>query len=112
MGRHTTDRSWCLGRRGHHASLAVDSDETPDGYFFNSPALITRKTRLAAELGLGGVMIWEVGQDCRVKQVTHGETTHGVTCPDGESSALLTAVRVGLPAPQGQPTPDGSKGEL
>ena len=114
-GRHTATGDWKsyedLVQR-HHASLAVDSDETPDGYFFNSPALITRKTRLAAELGLGGVMIWEVGQDCRVKQVTHGETTHGVTCPDGESSALLTAVRAGLPAPQGQPTPDGSKGEL
>ena len=67
------------------------------GYFFNGPALIERKTRLALEAGLGGVMIWECGQDCRVHAVTHGDTTHAVTCPHGEDSALLTAIRKGAP---------------
>ena len=42
-------------------------------------------------------MIWECGQDCRVHAVTHGDTTHAVTCPHGEDSALLTAIRKGAP---------------
>ena len=66
------------------------------GYYYNGPELIQRKTRLAIELGLGGVMIWEVGQDCRVHAITHGLTTHVVTCPYGEDSSLLTAIRQGL----------------
>ena len=78
------------------------------GYFFNGPALIERKTRLALEAGLGGVMIWEGGQDCRVHAVTHGATTHAVTCPHGEASALLTAIRKGAPyrAPPASPVDD------
>eukprot|EP00758_Cryptobia_borreli_P018615 Tbor_TRINITY_DN712_c0_g1::TRINITY_DN712_c0_g1_i1::g.3323::m.3323 len=31
--------------------------------YFNSVSLIRKKTRLAKERGLGGVMIWELGQD-------------------------------------------------
>ena len=31
-----------------------------NGYYFNGPKLIARKAQLAMELGLGGVMIWEV----------------------------------------------------
>ena len=38
-------------------------------------------------------MIWEVGQDCRMRAVIHGDTTHGVTCPEGEASSLLVALR-------------------
>lgn len=34
-----------------------------DGHFFNGPATIARKTRHALETGLGGIMIWEIGQD-------------------------------------------------
>jgi chitinase len=34
-----------------------------DGYFWNSPALIAQKTAWARAQGLGGVMIWEIGQD-------------------------------------------------
>ena len=49
-------------------------------------------------MGLGGVMIWEVGQDCQVDTVTHGENTHIATCPHGEESALLTAICKGAPA--------------
>ena len=37
-------------------------------------------------------MIWEVGQDCRVQAVTHGETIHVKTCPRGEDSSLLVAI--------------------
>ena len=82
----------------HKMALPPGSFPVFDKAIINGPGTIERKTRRAAELGLGGVMIWEVGQDCRVHPVTHGDTTHGVTCPDGESSALLTALRKGLPA--------------
>ena len=96
-GRHTSTGEWKsyedLVRM--HALLPTD-DRTADGYYFNGPALIERKTRLAADMGLGGVMIWEVGQDCRVAAVTHEDKTHPVTCPAGEESSLLTAIRRGL----------------
>ena len=70
-----------------------DGVDESGGYYFNSGALIRRKTRLAHAAGLGGVMIWEVGQDCRRHAVTHGETTHAVTCPRGEDSSLLAAMQ-------------------
>lgn len=43
-------------------SPTSDQDEA-GGYHFNGPQTIARKTRLARRLGLGGVMIWQVGQD-------------------------------------------------
>ena len=78
-----------------------------DGGYYNSRALIERKTRMAAELGLGGVMIWEVGQDCRQHAVTHGKDTHAVTCPQGEQSALLAALGREL-GPRDEGGADGS----
>lgn len=92
-GRHVESGEWKSYEDlvSQHPALAPEDDEV-DGHFFNGPALIERKVRLAARLGLGGVMIWEVGQDCRQHAVTHGETTHAVTCPHGERSALLAAV--------------------
>ena len=65
--------------------------------YFNSPALISRKTRFARRLGLGGVMIWEVGQDCRRRAKVTGDTTHVVTCPRGDDDSLLLAVARALP---------------
>lgn len=56
---------------------------------FNGVDTIRRKTAVALELGLGGVMIWEVGQDCRLEPVEHGSKTHVRTCPSDESSLLL-----------------------
>ena len=44
----------------HHPKSDVDD---VDGVYFNSPAMIERKTRFAREHHLGGVMIWEIGQD-------------------------------------------------
>jgi chitinase len=38
------------------------SDEV-DGIYFNGPETIRRKTRFAVDENLGGVMIWELGQD-------------------------------------------------
>jgi GH18 family chitinase len=46
---------------------APDTDEV-DGIYWNGPATLRRKTRFALEFGLGGVMIWELGQDAPGKQ--------------------------------------------
>ena len=43
---------------------AATIDET-NGIYFNGPATIRRKTRLAISSGLAGVSIWEIGQDAR-----------------------------------------------
>ena len=44
----------------HHP--APDVDEV-GGVYFNGPAMIERKTRFSRQNHLGGVMIWEIGQD-------------------------------------------------
>jgi len=59
---------------------------------FNGITTIERKTQLAVDRGLGGVMIWESGQDCRVDPVRRGDKTHVTTCPNGEHSSLLRAI--------------------
>jgi GH18 family chitinase len=50
------------------------------------------------QAGLGGIMIWEVGQDCRVHPVTHGQDTHVSTCPKGNAAvaSLAPAFHVGV----------------
>ena len=59
--------------------------------------MIEQKTELALSAGLGGVMIWEVGQDCRLKPTggkeTHGDTEHPRTCMSDEASLLLAISR-------------------
>ena len=35
------------------------------GYYFNGPATIAKKVKLAKSRGLAGVMIWEIGQDTK-----------------------------------------------
>ena len=57
--------------------------------------MITKKTMLAIESGCG-IMIWEVGQDCRLETVNRKGKQHTVTCPNGESDSLLYAVRMAL----------------
>ena len=63
---------------------------------FNGVSTIRAKVSHAIELGLGGVMIWEVGQDCRLAPVTHGAETHVRTCPPadkgGDKRSLLLAI--------------------
>ena len=112
-GRHMRTGDWKSYEDLVQAhSLTAEQDEANE-YYFNSRALIERKTRLAVAEGLGGVMIWEVGQDCRVHAITHGDTTHQVTCPNGEQSALLTAIRRGLlPATAESLLPQGAKDEM
>ena len=78
-----------------NAALLKNRPEVDEagGYYFNGPGTIAKKVQLARSLGLGGVMIWEVGQDCRRNAVVHGETTHAVTCPQGEESSLLASLK-------------------
>ncbi|WP_437185943.1 glycoside hydrolase family 18 protein [Planctomicrobium sp. SH668] len=41
---------------------APEVDEV-NNIFFNGPQTVAKKTRLALDAGIGGVMIWEIGQD-------------------------------------------------
>mgnify|MGYP006162824519 FL=1 len=59
---------------------------------FNGARTIEAKTALAIAEGIGGVMIWEAGQDCRTVAVTRHGRTHGVTCPGGDESSLFVAI--------------------
>ena len=73
-----------------------ETDETaakPTSYIgYNGIATIQAKVAEARSLHLGGVMIWEVGQDCRVVETVRVGQTHGVTCPNGKNSSLLQAI--------------------
>ena len=37
-----------------------------DGYYFDSPALVAKKVKYSKSIGLGGVFLWEIGQDKQV----------------------------------------------
>jgi GH18 family chitinase len=63
-GRGVKDRRRTLAYReivARHDPQA-EADEV-DGVYFNGPATIRRKTAFAHSAGLGGVMVWELGQD-------------------------------------------------
>ncbi len=45
----------------------ANNQDEEGGFFFNGPATITKKVKLAKERELGGVMVWEVGQDATGK---------------------------------------------
>jgi hypothetical protein len=47
-------------------SRRPQDDMTSQSFYFNGPDTLVRKVALAAEKNIGGVMIWEVGQDHRV----------------------------------------------
>ncbi len=97
-GRSTASGDWTtyedLVQRHHPLDPALDILPLPggkatDSIGFNGRETIAAKTRFAVEQGAGGVMVWEAGQDCRMVAVTHGATTHKVTCPAGRESSLL-----------------------
>lgn len=76
-------------------SLTGKEDEVPRNgakVSFNGINTISWKVKHALKEKIGGIMIWEIGQDCRVKPVTRGETVHVKTCPSGEKSSLLAAI--------------------
>eukprot|EP00008_Paramoeba_atlantica_P003966 CAMPEP_0201492214 /NCGR_PEP_ID=MMETSP0151_2-20130828/32218_1 /ASSEMBLY_ACC=CAM_ASM_000257 /TAXON_ID=200890 /ORGANISM="Paramoeba atlantica, Strain 621/1 / CCAP 1560/9" /LENGTH=320 /DNA_ID=CAMNT_0047878899 /DNA_START=8 /DNA_END=970 /DNA_ORIENTATION=- len=59
---------------------------------YNGPLTIRKKTKLALQNEIGGVMIWEAGQDCRLKEVKRNGNTHVVTCPEGKHNSLLVSI--------------------
>lgn len=42
---------------------AGEAEDFAGNFFFNGPATVRRKAAFAAQEGLAGVMIWEIGQD-------------------------------------------------
>ena len=102
-GRHSKTGDWVtyedLVQKHHPLNPEVDSVEAEGGVVhFNGRATIEAKVREARELGLGGVMVWEAGQDCRMVAVKRGGDTHKVTCPNGEQSSLLVAMKAAAAA--------------
>jgi GH18 family chitinase len=63
-GRGISDRSKTLTYREivqkYHPAPEIDE---VDGVYFNGPETTARKTRFAIDSKLGGIMIWELGQD-------------------------------------------------
>jgi chitinase len=63
-GRDITNRRRTMSYRDILNRYRPDPDVNEvDNLFFNGPGLIRRKTELALEAGLAGVMFWELGQD-------------------------------------------------
>jgi GH18 family chitinase len=63
-GRDPSRRERTLAYREILARHAPGPDvNEADGLFFNGPGLIRNKTAFARQLGLAGVMVWELGQD-------------------------------------------------
>jgi GH18 family chitinase len=68
-GRQVKNREQALAYRNLVANShpAPETDEV-NGLYFNGPATIRRKTEFARAARLGGVMIWELGQDAAGEQ--------------------------------------------
>jgi chitinase len=63
-GRGITERDMAKTYAGIVAAApgSADTNES-QGMYFNGPSMIRAKTRFAKDQRLGGVMIWEMGQD-------------------------------------------------
>lgn len=61
---HQRERTLAYGEILTKYHPAPEVDEV-DGLYFNGPALLRRKIGFVKESGLGGVMIWELGQDAK-----------------------------------------------
>lgn len=105
-GRHSTNGNWVTYEDivQHHQGAgwwngALDEVVTQDErgraskLGFNGVDTIFARTAYAAEKA-GGVMIWEVGQDCRIVPTKHADgTSHVRTCPgEGDQWSLLAAI--------------------
>ena len=76
---------------GRDGNFNVDS---VGGIGFNSFETIRKKTEYAIKTEIGGVMIWEIGQDCRMKMVNElNGNTHAETC---KGKALSTSLHVAI----------------
>lgn len=84
-----------------------DQAMTADGkgkLYYNPPDTIETKVKLALQAGLGGVMIWEAGQDCRLVPVHRNGRTHARTCAS-EDASLLVAIKRALESQHDVPPP-------
>ena len=62
-GRNLKTRD-AMTYREIHEKFSPESDQDEvHGVYFNGPEMIRRKTEYAVRSRLGGVMIWELGQD-------------------------------------------------
>ena len=59
---------------------------------YNSVETIKRKVAMSIQKQIGGVMIWEIGQDCRLIPTYRGDSVHAATCTNGTSDSLLYAI--------------------
>ena len=67
-------------------------DEVGDQYF-NGFDTIKKKALKAMDGGFAGLMIWDVGMDCRLQETVHASgSSHVITCPNGADSSLLVAI--------------------
>ena len=68
-GRQVKNREQALAYRDLVAKYQPkpETDEV-NGLYFNGPATIRRKTEFVRAAGLGGVMVWELGQDASGEQ--------------------------------------------
>ena len=75
-------------------SVAPARDGETGGWAFNSPSAIVAKTKLARRR-LGGVMVWEAGQDCRLGETRHrtSREVHVRTCGNDDDSLLVAVAR-------------------
>merc|ERR1712107_688261 len=108
-GRHSRTGDWKAYEdlvQQHHPlgpevnEVPVDAGQATQN--FNGVKWIEEKTSYAISRGLGGVMIWEVGQDCRLVPVAHSDQTHVRTCPEDNSSLLLAITRAAVGAGRGR----------
>ena len=107
-GRNSVSGEWTTYEDllGRHPRMVATRDRlkasTPPGSHlsFNGAGTIARKTALAVDEGMGGVMVWESGQDCRQRAVHRDGVTHVRTCPDreGEEASLHAAITRALAA--------------
>ena len=63
VGARSAADAKAYGDIARDAPPGVFAADVHDAYAFNSPATVRAKTALAMETGLGGVTIWELGQD-------------------------------------------------
>ena len=63
IGARSVADAKAYGDIARDAPPGVFAADVHDAYAFNSPATVRAKTALAMETGLGGVTIWELGQD-------------------------------------------------
>ena len=84
-----------------HHPLDPAADEVTEAgtghkHYFNGVETMKTKVDYAFKAGIGGVMIWEGGQDCRMVEIAHDDRPgerHVANCPRGKDSSLLNAIK-------------------